>query len=372
MTTPNESDYDLLTEHFGYPPVSLLDDIINTVNVLADRALDSVERVLLSLPPSKLGFKAPKTKDATSNSGDGDGKTPASPEEAAKREIENGTHQLETLLNAAIDKNFDIFELYTMNNILTIDKKTQPFIKLSHYEGLDLSKHPDRPTMGSITQLRRRLHASQKLHVALEAERSKNDMLLRKLNEILHVPAAANGGAEGDVKKESEEGNANEEGKHSGNVLGFLRDKGTLEQGGTDKPITTTAEFTLSQLQSLRSLSLSLTALLPQLRSLDSNESNTEGSDAGSGAKSTWRRDRSQYIESASRKYLERSVGLELGPQGEVRDGEWQGGGPSATKSEVESLENVSSILGSRAAAETGETGDDDEMNGDDDAMDQS
>ncbi|KAG5999808.1 hypothetical protein E4U43_001852 [Claviceps pusilla] len=364
MTTSNESDYDLLTEHFGYPPVSLLDDIINTVNVLADRALDSVERVLLSLPPSKLGFKAPKSKDAPSNSNgpDGDGKTPLSPEEAAKREIENGTHQLETLLNAAIDKNFDIFELYTMNNILTIDKKTRPYIKLSHYEGLDLSKHPDKPTMGSIAQLRRRLHASQKLHVALEAERSKNDVLLRKLKEALNIPTTAataateEGDGDGDVKRESEACSADQEGKHAGNTLGFLRDKGTLEQGGTDKPITTTAEFTLSQLQSLRSLSLSLTALLPQLHALDENK--PDGA-----KKSSWRRDRSEYIESASRKYLERSVGLELGPQGEVRDGEWQGGGPSATKSEVESLENVSLLLGTKAAA------DHDDENGEDDVM---
>ncbi|KAG5931520.1 hypothetical protein E4U53_001722 [Claviceps sorghi] len=379
MTTPNESDYDLLTEHFGCPPVSLLDDIINTVNVLADRALDSVERVLLSLPPSKLGFKTPKSKDAASKSnsnsnsngdGDGDG-APASPEEAAKREIENGIHQLETLLNAAIDKNFDIFELYTMNNILTIDKKTRPFVKLSHYAGLDLSKHPDKPTMGSITQLRRQLHASQKLHVALEAERSKNDALLRKLQQALNIPAAGAEGDGGGLKKEPEAGSADEEGKDAGSALGFLRDKGTLEQGGTDKPITTTAEFALSQLQSLRSLSSSLTALLPQLHTLD-HDSNSDNPD---GAKeSSWRRDRSAYIESASRKYLERTVGLELGPQGEVRDGEWQGGGPSATKTEVESLEKVSSILGTKAAegaAEPGDTNDDEGNEADGDAMDQ-
>ncbi|PHH67771.1 hypothetical protein CDD83_6425 [Cordyceps sp. RAO-2017] len=56
MAASDEPDYELLTEHFGYPPAALLDDIINTVNVLADRALDSVERLLLSrrcsTPPS--------------------------------------------------------------------------------------------------------------------------------------------------------------------------------------------------------------------------------------------------------------------------------------------------------------------------------
>ncbi|GAB0135167.1 hypothetical protein EsDP_00003514 [Epichloe bromicola] len=352
MTTPNESNYDLLTEHFGYPPVSLLDDIINTVNVLADRALDSVERVLLSLPPQNLGFKPPKSKDASGEN------TASSPEEAAKREIENGTHQLETLLNAAIDKNFDIFELYTMNNILTIDEKTQPFIRLSHYQGLDLSNHPDRPTAGSITELRRRLHASQKLHVALEAERSRNDVLLRKLREALNMPFA---GGQGPVKKEPEAGNADEE-KTGRGALGFLREKGTLEQGGTDKPITTTAEFTLSQLQSLRSLSSSLRALLPQLGTV---ENDPEGAEPNPQDKS-WRSERSEYIESASRKYLERSAGLELGPHGEVRDGVvWQGVGPSLAKDDVESLEKVAAILGTNAAAgptDAGEISEDDAM----------
>ncbi|KAG5964622.1 hypothetical protein E4U58_003121 [Claviceps cyperi] len=341
MTTPNESDYDLLTEHFGYPPVALLDDIINTVNVLADRALDSVERVLLSLPPSKLGFKIRKTKDS-SGGGDGNDDDSVSAQEVARREIENGAHQLETLLNAAIDKNFDIFELYTMNNILTIDKKTQPFIKLSHYEGLDLTKHPDKPTMGSITALRRRLQASQKLQVALEAERSKNDGLLRKLRRAVEMPT---------VKEEPVEDGA------AGHALGFLHDKGTLEQGGTDKPIATTAEFALSQLQSLRMLSSSLTALLPQLTAMGDGLESTEETGEGAGSQASWRRERSEYIESASREYLERSVGLELGPQGEVRDGEWQGGGPSATKSEVEGLERMSSILG--GMARTGNTDDD-------------
>lgn len=365
MTTPNESNYDLLTEHFGYPPVSLLDDIINTVNVLADRALDSVERVLLSLPPQNLGFKPSKSKDASGEN------TASSPEEAAKREIENGTHQLETLLNAAIDKNFDIFELYTMNNILTIDEKTQPFIRLSHYQGLDLSKHPDRPTAGSITELRRRLRASQKLHVALEAERTRNDVLLRRLKEALNMPFA--GGGQGPVKKEPEAGNADEEEEEEtrvGGAFGFLRDKGTLEQGGTDRPITTTAEFTLSQLQSLRSLSSSLRALLPQLGTV-ANDPDAAAADPNFDSEDkSWRRERSEYIESASRKYLERSAGLELGPHGEVRDGvAWQGGGPSLAKGEVESLENVAAILATNtAAAGSMDAG----KNSEDDAMEES
>ncbi|OAA34405.1 Centromere protein Mis12 [Metarhizium rileyi] len=318
----NGSDHELLTEHFGYPPVALLDDIINTINVLADRALDSVERLLLTIPPQNLGFKAPKPQPAD----------PQTAQDVAKLEIENGTHQLETLLNAAIDRNFDIFELYTMQNILTVQPRDQPFMRLSHYEGLDLSaNNPDKPTMESLNALRRRLHASQKLHIALEAESARNDALLHKLKRALGLSAPPQDA----VKQEGDGAQENND-----NVLGFLREKGTLEQGGTTKPITTTAEFTLSQLNSLRSLSDSLRALLPDLA--------VETDQDADRADESWRRQRAEYIEGASRKYLERSRGLELGPHGEVRDGDWQAGGRSVTRGEVEGLENIASILGTK------------------------
>jgi kinetochore protein Mis12/MTW1 len=308
---------------------ALLDDIINTINVLADRALDSVERLLLTIPPQNLGFKTPKTKPGDP-SDPSDPNEPQTAQDLAKLEIENGTHQLETLINAAVDKNFDIFELYIMQNVLTVKPQDQPFMQLSHYHGLDLSNSPDKPTLGSITALRRRLHASQKLHVALEAERARNDALLRNLKAALGIRNAN----DDTVKQEEGDEEAN---KQQERLLGFLREKGTLEQGGTNKPITTTTEFTLSQLHSLRSLSESLRTLLPEL--------GADGKDDTEAPGKSWRRERAEYIEGASRKYLERSGSLELGPQGDVRDGEWQGGGRSLSKGEVEGLETVASML---------------------------
>ena len=247
--------------------------------------------MLQRLPPQKLGFKSSK---------DDDGRT-ISASESAKREIESGTHKLETLLNAAIDKNFDLFELYTMQNILTIKSADRPFMRLAHYEGIE-----PLATGEPVTALRRKLQASQKLHLALEAERAKNDALLAKLRGVL-----------GD------------------GPLGFLRDRGTLEQGGSERPIATTAEFTLSQLQSLRDLSASLRGVLPDLAGSETQEE--EGK--------SWRRERAEYIERSSRKYLERTGGLEFGAHGEVRDGEWQGGGPSLSKSEVEGLEKAVTMV---------------------------
>lgn len=303
----SNSDYELLTEHFSYPPVSLLDDIINTVNVLADRALDSVERLLLSIPPKKLGFsKSSKQPDQNPN---------LSPEEAAKLEIENGTHQLETLLNASIDKNFDIFELYVMQNIITVRPQDQPYMRLSHYSGLDFpdddtaaAQQIDKPSPESITALRRRLQASQKLNAVLEAEKARNDALLKTLRSLLGVVPDA-------TKTEEKESSNGESGGSSAaaHPFTFLRDRGGLEESGGQQPITTTTEFTLSQLQALRALSGSLRELLPGLG--DASVTDAEAASASA----SWRRDRAEYIETSSRKYLETVVGLELGPEGEVR-----------------------------------------------------
>ncbi|KAL7912277.1 Mis12 domain-containing protein [Trichoderma velutinum] len=324
----NNSDYELLTEHFSYPPVSLLDDIINTVNVLADRALDSVERLLLSIPPKKLGFsKSSKQPDQNPN---------LSPEEAAKLEIENGTHQLETLLNASIDKNFDIFELYVMQNIITVRPQDQPYMRLSHYSGLDFpdddtaaAQQIDKPSPESITALRRRLQASQKLNAVLEAEKARNDALLKTLRSLLGVVPDA-------TKTEEKESNGESSSSTAAHPFTFLRDRGGLEESGGQQPITTTTEFTLSQLQALRALSGSLRELLPTLGDASVTDA----------AVASWREERAEYIESSSRKYLETVVGLELGPEGEVRDGEWQGEGRGLSKGEVEGLEKVAAMLG--------------------------
>lgn len=51
----------------------------------------------------------------------------------ARDEIENGVHQLETLLEATVDKNFDKFEIYTLRNILTVPDDLAPWIRLAHY-----------------------------------------------------------------------------------------------------------------------------------------------------------------------------------------------------------------------------------------------
>ncbi|KAL1880658.1 hypothetical protein Daus18300_001270 [Diaporthe australafricana] len=348
MTAAN-TDTELLTEHFGYPPVSLLDEIINSINVIAERALASVEQGLLNAPPQYIGFGKSPNPAANSKS-KRKGKQQPPPEDAqldlspeaieqrAHDEISSGTHQLETLLCASIDRSFDKFELYVMRNILCVKPDDRDWLRLGHYEGLNfenlpttaLSKGadggadgmdvdtPDRPTVESVNRLRRRLQASQKLNTMLQAEKTRNDALLGELRSLVGTVGAKGPRA----------------------PFAFLHNKGDLTLADANTPLTTTTAFSLSQLQALRALSTSLSSILPNLEG--------SGGDEGA-ARRTWRKERVEYVEGAARKHLENVRGLELGSNGEVRDGEWQGEGRRFADGEVAALEGVVSALGGSA-----------------------
>ncbi|KAK9415429.1 putative Kinetochore-associated protein MTW1 [Seiridium unicorne] len=345
MTASTTSDTELLTEHFGYPPVSLLDDIINSVNILAERALNSVEQGLLYAPPEKLGFKIPKNSDPDAA---------LDPAEQAKNEVEAGTHQLETLLCASIDRNFDKLEIYVLRNILCVKPvDIRNWIRLSHYDGLDFSSlsitetsngegtsttSTDKPTLGSIGQLRRKLRESMRLNALLHAEQEKNARLLADLRALVGTR---------DDKVKDEDTSTTEEDRNVG-PMAFLRNGvAQLKDAGADTPLSTTTAFTLSQLQALRALSTSLRTMAPHLKPAE----DAAESAADSSSKS-WRRERLEYVEGATRRHLENVQGLELGKDGEVRDGEWQAEGRNLGNGELEGLEKVVSMLGGEAGAQ--------------------
>ncbi|KAI1430849.1 Mis12 protein-domain-containing protein [Xylaria sp. CBS 124048] len=375
MTTSLNSETELLTEHFGYPPVSLIDDIINSINILAERALNSIEQGLVNAPPAALGFKAPKASKSQSAQSQQDADIP-SPAERAKEEIESGTHQLETLLCASIDRNFDKFELYVLRNILTVNPpELCNWIRLSHYDGLDFSYSPsvvrhnhgsqniqkDAPTIESITILRRRLRESMRLNALLTAERARNDALLQDLRRLIGPPGGPQVKAESaspeqrgsaevnaNTNTANNQGIANDASKRNEvkSPFAFLHQKGDLaSSGGGAAPLSTTAAFTLSQMQALRALSTALRNLTPDLKGLSVAQTlDGESSDGPRGAPS-WRRERVEYVEAATRRHLEIMHGLELGKNGEVRDGEWQGPGQNLPRGEVEGLERVVSLV---------------------------
>ncbi|KAI0862614.1 Mis12 protein-domain-containing protein [Xylaria cubensis] len=388
MTTSSNSETELLTEHFGYPPVSLIDDVINSVNVLAERALNSIEQGLLNASPATLGFKASKSQSQSQQDQQQQQQQQLPPAERAKNEIESGTHQLETLLCASIDRNFDKFELYVLRNIFTVrPPELCNWIRLSHYDGLDFSSSAttrrrggsgngngsssseggqqqsvvdsDVPTIESITALRRRLRESMRLNALLTAERARNEALLEDLRRLVGDPSSSSGpqvkaeentspGAQlareaGEVEVEAEE-------NRKKSPFAFLHQKGDLASsgGGAAAPLATTAAFTLSQMQALRALSTALRNVVPDLKisKADDVDGDDQKGEGGPSSSRSWRRERAEYVETATRRHLETVHGLELGRHGEVRDGEWQGPGRSLARGEVEGLERVVELLG--------------------------
>ncbi|KAI0115171.1 Mis12 protein-domain-containing protein [Daldinia grandis] len=362
MTTSTNSDAELLTEHFGYPPISLIDDIINSVNVLAERALNSVEQGLLNAPPATIGFKPPKpsrshhTHDAQKQQ-----QQHQDPAEAAKTEIESGTHQLETLLCASIDRNFDKFEIYVLRNILTVrPPDVRSWIRLSHYDGLDFSSFSNAtnlnpsPTLDSINHLRRKLRESMRLNALLTAERARNERLLSELQDLVGVSPSH---VKSEKTSPQPSASVSAPARDKNSPFAFLHRKGSLTAGGSEAPLSTTTAFTLSQMQALRALSTSLRTIAPDLlpsstsaaeaMDVDKDNGDDESKDKDKDKeRKSWRRERLEYIEGATRRYLETVEGLELGRHGEVRDGEWQGAGRGLARDEVGGLEGVITLLG--------------------------
>lgn len=258
-----------------------------------------------------------------------------------------------------------------MRNILCVQPEDRDWIRLGHYEGLNFDHlppsvllpktqpdadadadamdldstpdNPDTPTLESVNRLRRRLQASQKLNTMLLAEKTRNATLLAELRALAGrtQPGAKNAAtaAAADAPRPP---------------LAFLHDKGDLAQADAATPLTTTTAFALSQLQALRALGSSLGTVMPDLGAKA----------AGGSGQRSWRKERVEYVENAARRHLESVRGLELGANGEVRDGEWQGEGRRVASGEVGALESVVEILGEGAQGEEGrEDGEDQDMN---------
>lgn len=282
------------------------------------KATDAVEKGLLSADPANLGFQiSPQTS--------ADAKEAAiSIQEKAKLEIENGVHQLETLLEAKIDKNFDMLEVWALRNALSVPSDLRDWVRLSHYEELNFTLDPDAPSSESVTLQRRKLRETQKLHSLLEAETAQNDATLASLRRLISSQAPKVE-PKGDTEAEYP-------------TFAFLQNKGDIT-GDASHPISATTSFTLSQLPALKALLQNLRSRLKEL---------TDGGGkqglVGEEEKS-WRRERLEFVEQETKRHLENVRGLELGEMGEVRDGEWQKDGRRLGKGEVGDLERVVEIV---------------------------
>ncbi|CCD26292.1 MIND complex subunit MTW1 NDAI_0H01180 [Naumovozyma dairenensis CBS 421] len=114
MAAPTMESTSILTSFLQYPPVSLVDDIINAVNEIMYRCTAAMEKYLIRK-------SIVQGKDYT-------------------EEIKIGMAKLETLLEYSVDKNFDKLELYILRNVLRIpqdllDTKKDVF-RLPYQRGL--------------------------------------------------------------------------------------------------------------------------------------------------------------------------------------------------------------------------------------------
>ncbi|KAK2813817.1 hypothetical protein FQN50_000218 [Emmonsiellopsis sp. PD_5] len=326
----NDTTTSLLTEHLSYTPLSLIDDIINSINNLIYQAISSLEDSLLNAPPERLGFShgtdtIPDTDD------NGNIQYPE-----AKLEIENGLHQLETLLEATVDKAFDKFEIYVLRNILTVPEDLIAWVRLGHYENLPLGPLPaNAPTQDSITLQRKKLRETRKLHRRLAEECTRNEAIIAQLRAILSPPPPSS--SEDPTKPNTSHPTLTTTPTPDAPNLSFLVSDPTAKRlrigNATDpshNPITTNTTFILSQLPALRAM---LTQLRPKLTSLPVS--------AGQMEVDPKREERREYIESRTRMHLERNgeVGGEDG-RGVVVGGRRVGG------EEARALEGVVGMLG--------------------------
>lgn len=154
MSAPTLQTTALMTEHLGYPPVSLLDDIINCVNDIMYKCISAMEKYLL--------------KKSVVDGHD------------YSEEIRIGVAQLETLLENSVDRNFDRLELYMLRNILHVPEEliSNNVFRLNHQRNLILANEPLRNTSQ---------HALQDKVKQIEYELFKNEQLTDYLTKLKNL-----------------------------------------------------------------------------------------------------------------------------------------------------------------------------------------
>ncbi|KAK2861458.1 hypothetical protein FQN49_004175 [Arthroderma sp. PD_2] len=309
----NDASTSLLTEHFSYTPLSLIDDVINSVNNLIYQAISSLEDGLQSTPPERLGFRhGPGTIPDTDD--DGNIQYPE-----ARLEIENGLHQLETLLEATVVEE-------CLDGARGLD-------------GMDsgLSLEPNRenaPTEESLTLHRQRLRETKKLNRALTQECARNDAVLAQLRSMVAATKLTEGTPTA-VEADTPPSPFNAE-THLPNLSFLLSDprakKLRIGDGGagpSHTPLTTNTTFILSQLPALRSV---LAQLRPKLQTLPKSVDEME-LDQKKG-------ERREYINSRTKLHLDRTGGGSESEQGHrvIR-------GKRVNAEDVQALESVAAAF---------------------------
>lgn len=154
MTAPNLQSTAILTEHLEYPPISLLDDIINNVNDIMYKCTAAMEKYLL------------RKSDIEGHD--------------YSEEIRVGIAKLETLLEHTVDKNFDKLELYVLRNVLTIPNELieNNVFLLKHQQNLDTQWVMDPQNQDKDNDI------LTKKMIEIETKLTKNQLIRDRIKQI--------------------------------------------------------------------------------------------------------------------------------------------------------------------------------------------
>ncbi|KAH7406974.1 Mis12 domain-containing protein [Phaeosphaeria sp. MPI-PUGE-AT-0046c] len=307
MANAKQQENMLLTEHFTWPPISLIDDIINAINEVLYRCTDSFETGLLSADPALLGFADRYNAEGRTPEKDEDG-ADSFPE--ARLEIEEGVLKLETLMENAVDKNFDRLEIWTLRNVLCLPRGEEElvnWVRLGHYEKIETTSKDPKLTPEALQALRHKLVETRKLNAALVAEKTRNDAQIARLRSLLQPSTAPKREPRSSTSPTKQASGA----QVNGAPFAFLTHTPAAQTLGVQPlpqtsntatesrtPLTTHTTFTTSQLPYLRQL---LSSLQPHLATtaLPTSTASTKNSEEMT-------RERKVYVESQSKRILER------------------------------------------------------------------
>ena len=128
MSAPTDTTSELMTEHLQYAPLTLIDDVINSANAILYQAMDAFETYLRDTLIPSIPSSTKPTKTFALDA-------PEDPErDALYKELEFGMAQVETLLENAVDRNFDAFELYVLRNVFNVPDDVDGYLRLAHHQ----------------------------------------------------------------------------------------------------------------------------------------------------------------------------------------------------------------------------------------------
>lgn len=162
MAAPSLRSTSVLTEHLEYPPVSLVDDIINAVNETMYKCTSAMEKYLLDR--SEVGGVS------------------------YEDEIRVGVAKLESLMESSVDKNFDKLELYVLRNVLRIPEELldSGAFRLRHQVDLEVGwNEQQQEDINAVMQDKvRELEAAFQVNAVLVDNLHKLRQLHRKLQKF--------------------------------------------------------------------------------------------------------------------------------------------------------------------------------------------